>query len=571
MAERRPVLRGLRVGLIVAPLLLLVGAPAARTAQPRTPDWALGAAQGDRDEISPPLTSTQVTHAVEQATRARRLFDLRVTSGTPYAGDRKLLATVSPNGDGLRDQAVVHFRLASPATVFMRVMICRKHPTTVLMTQTSFAAGRHALVWAPPPSTLPQTYRLLVTTGAPAPGCGDHRLLAWLPPAPVVRVMGIDAGFTQSTYSPGTPAQIRIATDVPSFTLQFFQAGPEKQPTLGLAMEGVPVSQPRQIDWSANRNAPATLAVQLGDWANGIYFARLTAPDGRNYYAPFIVRPTAYGGHRIAVVLHTFTWKAYDHYDANGDGWGDTWYAANDIRTVDLSRPYIQGGAPPSWRMYDVPFLHWLYTTGKQVDFISDEDLAKFTSAQELARDYDLIVFPFHEEYVTSHMYDLIAGYRDLGGNMMFLSSTNLLWKVTRHGNVITRIAEWRALGRPESQILGVQYRGNDEGRHRGYYQLTPDGMQAWQTAGVDNAALAKWPFIGIEYDMPTSVSPAGTDVLAQVDPHLPNPAIKGDMTYYEEGGAKVFSSGALNLTSALWDPTFQRLLENVWERLASP
>jgi hypothetical protein len=383
--------------------------------------------------------------------------------------------------------------------------------------------------------------------------------------------MGIDAGFTQATYSPGDPAQLRIATDVPSFTLQFFQTGPEAQPTHGTAMEGVPVSDPRQIDWSANRNAPATLAVHLGDWANGIYFARLTAPDGSSYYAPFIIRPHPFGAHRIAVVLHTFTWQAYNHYDANGDGWGDTWYAADDIHNVDLSRPYTQGGAPPSWRIYDVPFLHWLYSTGKQVDFISDQDFAKFGSADELSRLYDLIVFPFHEEYVTTHMYDLIEGYRNLGGNMIFLSSTNLLWKIGRHGNVITRIAEWRTLGRPESSILGVQYRANDEGRHRGYYQPTPSGAESWQFAGVDDTALAAWPYLGIEYDMTTSVSPPGTNVLAEVDPHLPDPTIRGQMTYYEQGGAKVFSAGALNLTSALIDPPFQRLLENVWDRLAAP
>jgi hypothetical protein len=564
----------LRLGVIALVLLVLAvstGSRPARTAAPLRPDWEVGAARGDRDEIAPPLTSAQVTHAIEQATRVRRLSGLRVATLTPFAGDRSLLATVSPNGDGLRDQAVVRFRLDSPATVFLRVMICRKHPTTVLTTETSLGAGRHALVWAPPPGTVPQTYRLLVTTGAPARGCGDHRLLPWLPPAPVVRVLGIDAGFAESTYSPGTTAQLEIATDVPSFTLQLFQAGPETQPTRGTAMEGVPVSPPSQVDWWAHRDAPATIDVQLGGWANGIYFARLTAPDGRRYYAPLIIRPPAYGTHRIAVVLHTYTWEAYNHYDADGDGWGDTWYAANDIHKVDLSRPYTQGGAPPSWRMYDVPFLHWLYATGKQVDFISDQDLAKFGSPEELARLYDLIVFPFHEEYVTSHMYDLIGGYRDLGGNMIFLSSTNLLWKIGRHGNVINRVAQWRTLGRPESSILGVQYRGNDEGRHRGYYQLTPDGMHSWQAAGVDDAGLAKWPWLGIEYDMQTSVSPIGTDVLAEIDPHLPNPEIRGDMTYYEQGGAKVFSSGTLNLTSALIYPPFQRLLANVWTRLTAP
>jgi hypothetical protein len=483
---------------------------------------------------------------------------------------------VSPNGDGLRDQAVVHFRLEDPATVSLQVLICRKHPSTVSTAEASFGAGRHELVWAPPPTALPQTYRLLVSLvppgGAqPAHGCGDHGLLRWLPPEPVVRVMGIDAGFTKRSYSPGALAQLRVATDVPSFALQLFHAGPETQSTEGSAMEGVPVTEPQQVDWSANRNAPTTISVQLGDWANGIYFARLTAPDGQNYYAPLIIRPHPFGTHRVAVVLETNTWQAYNHYDANGDGWGDTWYAANDIRTVDLTRPYTQGGAPPKWRYWAVPFLHWLYRTGKQVDFLSDDDLERFRSAKTLAHLYDLIVFPGHEEYVTPHAYDLIAGYRNLGGNLIFLSSTNLLWKINLHGNLISRVAQWRTLGSPEAQVVGVQYRANDEGQHRAPYQLTPYGRQSWQFAGVDEEALAKWPFFGIEYDMTTAESPPGTHVLAEVDPQLGNPKIQGQMTYYELEGAKVFAAGTLNLTSALIYAPFQRLLENLWERMASP
>jgi hypothetical protein len=100
----------------------------------------------------------------------------------------------------------------------------------------------------PSPDTLPQTYKLLLRIGhqdgaQPVHRCGDHQRLRLLPPAPVVRVMGIDAGFTERSYSPGALARLHIATDVPSFTLQFFQAGPETQPTAGTAMEGVPVSR----------------------------------------------------------------------------------------------------------------------------------------------------------------------------------------------------------------------------------------------------------------------------------------------------------------------------------------
>jgi hypothetical protein len=37
-----------------------------------------------------------------------RLTDLRVSNGSaPFAGDRRLLTTVSPNRDGFRDRAIV--------------------------------------------------------------------------------------------------------------------------------------------------------------------------------------------------------------------------------------------------------------------------------------------------------------------------------------------------------------------------------------------------------------------------------------------------------------------------------
>jgi hypothetical protein len=313
------------------------------------------------------------------------------------------------------------------------------------------------------------------------------------------------------------------------------------------------------------------LSVHVGDWANGVYFARLTAEDGRSYSAPLIVRPHPFGLHRVAVILHTNTWQAYNHQDVDGDGWGDTWYAADDIRTVDLSRPFVRGGAPPKWRLYFLPFLHWLYKTGKQVDFLSDDDLASFQHASSLAHLYDLIVFPTHEEYVTDHLYDLIAGYRNLGGNLMFLSSTNLLWRVNRHRERITRIAEWRQLGRPEARVVGVQYVGNDEGEHRGSYVLTPFGRESWPFEGVNLHAFSLWRWLGVEFDGTTRFSPRGTRVLARVDPHLRNRRVRGEMAYYERGGANVFAAGTLDFPAALVYPQFRQLLTNLWARLETP
>ena len=504
-----------------------------------------------------------------------RLDDLGITSGRPFAGDRRLLATVSPNGDGLRDRAVVRFRLEHRAKVVLRVIVCGKHPRAIRTIGARFGPGRHVLVWAPRSRLPARTYLLRLKVTAPNGErrvYGDlHHWLARTQPAPVVRVLDISAGFTKRSYAPGALAYLRVATDEPAFTLQLFQAGPETEPTTGDAMEGIPVGDPQQVDWSADRDAPATISVRLGDWPNGIYFARLTAPDGQSYYAPLVVRPQRWGANRVAVVIHTNTWQAYNFQDADGDGWGDTWYASDDIQKVDLSRPFIGLGAPPRWRKYDLPFLRWLYRTGKQVDFLTDDDLERFSSPAALAQLYDLIVFPGYDEYVTRHAYDLVAGYRNRGGNLIFLSATNFLWRVDRHGSRIRRVAEWRALGRPKARLVGVAYKGNDEGQHHGHYVLSRFGRRSWELAGIDPAALGAWRWLGIEYDMTTRNSPRGIRVLARVNPHMRNRRLRGDMTYYRRGAAQVFATGTLNFPAALVYPQFRQLLENVWQRLAVP
>jgi hypothetical protein len=540
------------------------------TRQQHVPDWLL---QSD-DESDAPLSFDRLTRALKESVEGPELYGLRVTSSPHYAGDRSLLATVSPNGDHLRDKATVRFHLEQPANVTMTVMVCSKHSRTVWRTKASLPAGDDKLVWAPAPNTLPRTYLLLLTATSNgirhAYGNPDYRL-ARLDPAPVVRVQGVDAGFGKRSYAPGARALLHIATDAPSFTLQFFQAGPEPQPTEGYSMEGEPVSDPKFVNWSAHRNTPGTIVVHIGDWPNGIYFAELTASDDRIGYAPFVVRPHVYGGHRIAYIVHTNTWEAYNHQDVNADGWGDTWYAANEIRNVELARHYIGLGAPPKWRAYDLAPLHWLYATDKKVDFFSDDDLEGVRTARTLANHYDLIVFPGHEEYVTRHEDDLITGYRNLGGNLMFLSATNFLWCIERHGNRITRTAEWRWLGRPESSLVGVQYRANDEGEHRGPYVLTASGRASWVFDGVDEWSLSPWRWFGIEFDMRTSASPRGTQVLARVDPHMPNPRLRGEMTYYTRGRAKVFAAGVLNFPGSVHWPAYRQVLENVWARLSKP
>ena len=95
-----------------------------------------------------------------------------VTNGsTPYLGDGHMLTTVSPNRDGFRDEAVVHFRLLRPATVRLEVVATnivsagKGGTTTVWKTARHFAAGAGELTWRPAPTTQPRTYVLRLKVG----------------------------------------------------------------------------------------------------------------------------------------------------------------------------------------------------------------------------------------------------------------------------------------------------------------------------------------------------------------------------------------------------------------------
>src|SRR5712691_10052105 len=417
---------------------------------------------------------------------APALVDLRVSNGdTPFAGDRALLTTVSPNGDGFRDRAIVGFRLDRPARVVMQavrtdtIRAGRPPVQTVWRTSARLGRGPQRLVWAPVRSTAPRTYVLRLTvTDAQGRGrvYGDYRP-GGRQDAPVVRVQSIEAGFTRRSYAPGDLAELSIASDARSLRLQVFTYGNQTHPTpQDLRTSGVAMTPAVRVDWTRRRSAPSLLrVVRAGAWPSGLYFLRLTADDGRVGYAPLIVRPPRLGVHRVAVVLATNTWQAYNFADANGDGWGDSWYVSAAQDRVDLRRPFLDFGVPFRFRDWDLTFIAWLNRTGKQVDYLSDDDLERASGA-DLAAAYDLIVFPGHEEYVTAHVYDAVERYRDLGGNLAFLAANNFFRRVDRQGDDLVLGKTWRELGRPEAGLVGVQYVGSNHGSRQAGYVVTGAG-----------------------------------------------------------------------------------------------
>jgi hypothetical protein len=503
------------------------------------------------------------------ALREPLLSRLYVRSATPFASDSGLLATVGRAS--LRPRAQLRFKLARPATVTIDVLqtgqgVASEKPVTsgeagVSRRTLRLDAGAHTVGWVPSPALPARTYVLRVSA---------KQRLKTVTKQAVVRVLGVDAGFTLPSARPGSTAPLLVRSDAQSLSLQLLRCGPETEPTYANnELKGVPVGDPMTLDWSKRQSAPAAVYLPLpADLASGVYAARLTADDGRLGFAPLVVAPTT-PAHRVAVVEPTTTWQAYNFYDADGDGWGDTWYARWKTKTIDLRRPHANRGVPYKFRSYELAFHRWLAQRGVGVDVYSDEDIEAFATPDALRAAYDLLVWPGHTEYVTPQLYDLVTGFRDRGGSLLFLSANNFFRRVDRAGRSVTLVDEWRSLGRPEAALLGAQYVAGDRGERHAPFTVTGADVAPWAFEGTGLANGSTFGVYGIEIDSRAAESPPGTIVLATI-PNL-FPGKSAEMTYYEHpSGAKVFSAGALNFGGqiALWPQTTQ-LLENVWRRLA--
>jgi hypothetical protein len=164
----------------------------------------------------------------------------------------------------------------------------------------------------------------------------------------------------------------------------------------------------------------------------------------------------------------------------------------------------------------------------------------------------------------------MIERYRDLGGNLLFLSANNFYRRVDRRHHVLTLIDIWRNLGRPEAALCGVQYIASDRGSFQQPFTVVGADVAPWAFAGTGLGNGSTFGSYGIEFDARAASSPPGTHVLANI-PHIFGGRRTAEMTYYEHpSGARVFSAGAMDFGGKIfWWPQARTLFENVWQRLA--
>src|SRR5215208_6236017 len=134
----------------------------------------------------------------------------------------------------------------------------------------------------------------------------------------------VEAFFTSESYPRGARAHLVIADHARGVSVRIFHAGAES--TWNRAndeMYGVPVTPIRALGRVHGRRV---LDIALGSWPSGIYYAEVKAAGDRKGYAPFVLSPRRWGEHKVAIVIPTQTWQAYNYRDDDGDGRPNTWY-----------------------------------------------------------------------------------------------------------------------------------------------------------------------------------------------------------------------------------------------------
>ena len=411
--------------------------------------------------------------ALARDTRSPQALALAVRgSKLPFAGDRPMFVTIAPGVAG-RDVATVRFALDRRAQVQLDAVLMGIGTGSVAWTrQATLGPGVHEIAWHPARDTPVGSYVMRLTLskdGRRSIYGGKRPHTPERATAPVVHLLGVEAAFTRRSYLPTEPMDLRVRTDAPSLHAD---VPPRRTRPVPEPAERRPHRSPDGRP--GRRRLEGEALGRQGDPRAVRHVAeRPLHGEARDPRRPCRLRavhpPLADAG--AVAALPSFCRRTRGRRttcdDADGDGWGDTWYAGGNPPVV-LDRPYRARGVPPRFRRYDYPFLRWLEQTRRDPDFLSDDDLDAVASGDDLRKAYDLVVFPGHTEYVAQHAYDVVERYRDLGGRLILLSANNFFWKVDREPE---RDPPDRAVaepGRPESRLLGVQYRANDDGTRQG-------------------------------------------------------------------------------------------------------
>ena len=196
-------------------------------------------------------------------------------------------------------------------------------------------------------------------------------------PAPAAAQRGPEAYFALRSYAPGSTATLEVAAPRGRVTVQIFRVWARRRARCSATdvMAGVPVSDPRDAQVARRRRLPLAAGRDPVLAERALLRPRLLEQPG-TCFAPFVVRA---GG-----IARTRRRRPADEHLA-GVQQARRRRRRQPRQLVRRSlasrtsarRPFLDRGVPPHFRQYDLGFLRWLAHTGKQADFLADDDLER--------------------------------------------------------------------------------------------------------------------------------------------------------------------------------------------------
>ena len=298
-----------------------------------------------------------------------------------------------------------------------------------------------------------------------------------------------------------------------------------------------------------------------GDLPSGVYAAKLTAGDLKEYLPFFVRSAPGSPGASVAVLFPTNTYLAYgndnavldvDSYESAvgvprvvtphdlyryghrevGNSLYDTHSDGSGVCYASWRRPLLNLGPLDREEMLtsvwllnaDLNLVDWLHEEGHRFDALADQDLHDDTGG--LLEQYRVVLTGTHPEYWTGRMLDALESYLSGGGRLMYMGGNGLYWvtayhprdrsiiEVRRWGGTEAWTAApgemrlsfsgeiggiWRNRGRAPQRLVGVGFTAQGFDRS-GYYVRLPDSYRPeaqWIFEGVTGRRLGDFGLVG--------------------------------------------------------------------------
>ena len=337
------------------------------------------------------------------------------------------------------------------------------------------------------------------------------------------------------------------------------------------------------------------------DWVTGIYIAKLTDANDKQFYVPFDVLGSKTSSY-IALTPDT-TYAAYNIwggsslYDADGDFQGTS--VAKRAVKVSLDKPNSVETGSSQVLTFIAQTIHWIEQNGYDVSYASDIDLQ---ANPQLLDTHKAYISLGHDEYWTKSMRTSVEDARAKGIGLAFMGANAVYWQMrfepdaagvpnrtivsykvqtSNHdlerdpmygidNSVVT--SNWRdpVVGRPENELIGILYSNLTHDQNGFPWRVAPQAANLPLLKGTDLKPNQDYGcgLVGYEWDRAhfdprntpdspsySSTTPKNLHILSS-SPTISSETKQADVSnsayYVAPSGALVFASGSIYWETAL-------------------